>query len=161
MTFEDAKAVFAALVREGVDFVVIGSMAMAAHGLVRATQDLDLFVAPAHANIVRLKKALRSLFDDPSVDEIDAEEMAGNYPAVEYIPPHGRFSLDLLTRLGEAFSWEDMRSGSEPVEIGGLVVRIAAPRTLYRMKRGTLRLQDRADAARIREAFDLAAEEEA
>jgi hypothetical protein len=39
MTLEEAKDVLAALVRERVEFVVIGSMAMAAQGLVRATHD--------------------------------------------------------------------------------------------------------------------------
>ena len=39
MTLEETKAVLAALVHEEVEFVVIGSMAMAAQGLPRATQD--------------------------------------------------------------------------------------------------------------------------
>lgn len=160
VTFEDAQAVFGALVREGVDFVVIGSMAMAAHGLARATHDLDLFVAPQRSNVERLKRALRSLYDDPAIDEIDAEELAGDYPAVEYIPPHGRYSLDLVTRLGDAFSWDDLEHGSEPVEVGSLRVRVATPETLYRMKRNTVRPQDRADAERIREAFGLPEERE-
>jgi hypothetical protein len=99
MTFDDAQAVFAAPLRERVEFVVI------------------------------LKRALRSLFDDPTVDESDAEELAGGYPAVEYTPPHGRFSLDLLTRLGEAFGWEDLMAGSEPLTIGSLAVPTATPRT--------------------------------
>ncbi len=155
MTFEEVKAVLTALVNEGVDFVVIGSMAMAAQGLPRATQDLDLFVAPALDNLEALKRALKSLFDDSSIDEIDPQELAGRYPAVEYVPPHGRYSLDFLTRLGEAFSWEDLASGSEEIDLGDLKVRVASPRMLYRMKRDTVRPQDRADAARIREAFDL------
>ena len=155
MTFEEVKAVLAALVDEGVEFVVIGSMAMAAQGLPRATQDLDLFVAPALDNLEALKRALRSLFDDSSIDEIDPQELAGRYPAVEYVPPHGRYSLDFLTRLGEAFSWEDLEAGSEEIDLGDLKIRVASPRMLYRMKRDTVRPQDRADAARIREAFDL------
>ena len=155
MTFEEVKAVLAALVDEGVEFVVIGSMAMAAQGLPRATQDLDLFVAPALDNLEALKRALRSLFDDSSIDEIDPQELAGRYPAVEYVPPHGRYSLDFLTRLGEAFSWEDLEAGSEEIDLGDLKIRVASPRMLYRMKRETVRPQDRADAARIREAFDL------
>ena len=51
MTLEEAKAVLAALLQERVDFVVIGSMAMAAQGLPRATHDLDLFVSPEIANL--------------------------------------------------------------------------------------------------------------
>lgn len=155
MTLEQAQEIFQALAGEGVEFVVIGAMAMAAQGLPRATQDLDLFVAPTVENLEAMKRALRGLFDDPNVDEIDAEELMLEYPAVEYIPPGGHFSLDILTRLGEAFSWEDLWAGSEEVAVGPVVVRVASPAMLYRMKRDTVRLQDRADAARIRDAFDL------
>lgn len=155
MTLEEARAVLAALIRENVEFVVIGSMAMAAQGLPRATQDLDFFVSPEIENLKGLKRALKGLFDDPSVEEIDPHELAGDYPAMEYVPPHGRYSLDIVTRLGEAFSWEDIAADSDQVELGDLTVRIASPRMLYRMKKDTVRPQDRADAARIREAFDL------
>lgn len=155
MTLDDARQVFQALLEEGVEFVVIGAMAMAAQGLPRATQDVDLFVAPRLENLRALKRALNTLFDDPSVDEIDPDELIGDYPAVQYVPPDGRFSLDILTRLGEAFSWQDVLTHSEAVAVGDLTVRVARPDLLYQMKKDTVRPQDRADAARIREAFDL------
>lgn len=145
----------AALQKEDVHFVVIGSMAMAAQGLPRATHDVDFFIAPRVDNVEALKRALRGLYDDPSVDEIDPAELIGDYPAVEYVPPHGRYSMDVLTRLGEAFSWEDVSEGSELIDFEGLRVRVASPRLLYKMKRDTVRPQDRADAARIRDAFEL------
>jgi hypothetical protein len=155
MTLEEAKAVLAALVRERVDFVIVGSMAMAAQGLPRATHDLDLFVSPDIENLMALKRALFALFADPNVEEIDPEELAGDYPAVEYVPPHGRYSLDILTRLGKAFSWEDLAASCDQIELGDLTVRVASPSMLFRMKKDTVRPQDRVDAARIREAFDL------
>lgn len=155
MTIDEAREILAALVGEGVEFVLIGSMAMAAQGLPRATHDMDFFVSPRKENIERLKRALKALFDDPNVDEIDAAELAGDYPAVEYVPPHARYSMDILTRLGEAFSYEDLVAGSEVLQLGALSVRVATPKMLYRMKKDTVRPQDRADAARIRAAFDL------
>ncbi len=155
MTIEEARKILAALVGEDVDFVLIGSMAMAAQGLPRATHDMDFFVSPRKENIEKLKRALKALFNDPHVDEIDAAELAGDYPAVEYVPPHARYSMDILTRLGEAFSYEDLVAGSEIIQLGDLPVRVATPRMLYRMKKDTVRPQDRADAARIRAAFDL------
>ncbi len=79
-------------------------MAMAAQGLARATREMDFFVAPNEDNIERLKRALRSLFDDPNIEQIDPKELIGAFPAVEYTPPHGRHSMDILTRLGEAFA---------------------------------------------------------
>ena len=72
MTFEEAKTILAALEREGVRYVLIGSMGMAAQGLVRATRDIDFFVTPDPENVERLKKALKSVFDDPRIDEISA-----------------------------------------------------------------------------------------
>jgi hypothetical protein len=155
MTIDEAREVLTALAAEGVEFVLIGSMAMAAQGLPRATHDMDFFVSPRKENIEKLKRALRTLFDDPNVDEIDAAELAGDYPAVEYVPPHARFSMDILTRLGEAFRYEDLVAGSEVILLGDLPVRVATPRMLYQMKKDTVRPQDRADAARIRAAFDL------
>ncbi len=155
MTLEEVTEILAALLREEVDFVVIGSIAMAAQGLPRATQDLDLFVSPSRSNLEALKKALLSLYDDPSLEEIDPEELAGEYPAVEYVPPHGRYSLDILTRLGDAFSWEDLESGAEELRLGEVRVPVATARMLYEMKKDTVRPQDRADAARLKEAFGL------
>ena len=156
MTFEEARAILAAFARERVAYVVVGSMAMAAQGLPRATRDLDVFIEPSRENVDRLKRALKGLFDDPNVDQIDAAELIGDYPAVEYVPPHGRYSLDILTRLGEAFRWEDLES--EELDVGGLGVRVATPRMLFRMKKDTVRPQDWADAERIRHAFGLTGE---
>lgn len=81
---------------------------MAAQGLPRATRDIDFFVAPERSNLEALKRALRSTYDDPNVEEIDVDELAGDCPAVEYVPPHGRYSMDILTRLGEAFGWDEI-----------------------------------------------------
>jgi len=153
MTFEEAKEILAALEREGVRYVLVGSMAMAAQGLVRATRDIDFFVSPDPENVERLKRALMFLFSDPKVDEITAEDLGGDYPAIEYVPPHGRYSMDILARLGEAFRYEDLES--EEMLVDGIRVQVATPRMLWRMKKDTVRPQDRVDAEAIRREFDL------
>lgn len=155
MTLEEATRIFAALAAEQVEYVVIGSMAMAAQGLPRATQDLDFFVSPRRSNIEALKRALTHLYDDPAIEEIDPDELAGEYPAMQYVPPHGEYSIDIVTRLGDAFSWKDLDADADELQLGEVTVRVASARMLYEMKRDTVRLQDRADAARIKEAFDL------
>jgi hypothetical protein len=129
-------------------------MAMAAQGIVRATRDADFFVAPDEQNVERLRRALKSLFDDdPNVDEITAADLGGDYPAVEYTPPHGRYSMDILSRLGEAFRYEELEA--EDVIVEGVRARVATPRMLYRMKKDTVRPQDRMDAETIRTRFGL------
>jgi len=151
MDFEQTRAVLAAFEREGVDYVIFGAVALNLQGLARATEDLDVFVAPTEDNIRRLRAALMSVFEDSHIDEITAEDLLGSYPAVQYVPPDGSFHIDILTRLGEAFRFEDLES--ERIEFDGLEVSVVTPATLYRMKKDTVRARDRADAERLRQRF--------
>lgn len=153
MTFEESKEILRAFDREGVRYALVGSMAMAAQGIVRATRDMDVFVSPEPENVDRLKRALRSVFDDPNIDQISAEDLTGEYPAIEYVPPHGRFSLDIVARLGDAFAYEDIETEKLPID--DFHIRVATPRMLWRMKKDTVRPQDRVDAEAIRQGFKL------
>jgi len=128
-------------------------MAMAAQGVVRATRDIDVVVSAEARNVDRLKTALRELFDDPEIDNIRADELAGEYPAIQYVPPAGDFWIDIVARLGEAFRFADIES--EDLVVDGVRVRVATPRMLYRMKKNTVRPQDRLDAQILAERFDL------
>lgn len=121
------------------------------HGLLRATEDLDVFVRPDPQNIERRRNALRDVWDDPSIDEITAEDLCGDYPAVRYGPPEGDLYLDILTRLGEATAYVDLEFETKVVD--EIAVRVATPRTLYDMKKGTVRPIDHADARALRAAF--------
>src|SRR5450759_791890 len=57
----DAERIFAVLSAHGVDYVVVGGVAVQVHGHVRMTNDLDLIPAPDRANLRRLTGALRDL----------------------------------------------------------------------------------------------------
>ena len=153
MDFERVDAVLRALEREGVSYAVFGGAALNFHGIARFTEDIDLFIAPDRENISRLRAALHAVFDDPDIDQITADDLLGDYPAVQYVPPGGRFHLDLLTRLGNAFLFSDLEIIRMPFL--DFEISVVSPRTLYRMKRDTVRLRDRADAALLRERFEL------
>jgi len=138
----------------GLEYVLIGATAMGFHGLVRATQDLDLFIRATPENIERLRVALRKTYDsDPHIDEISSADLLGDYPAVRYIPPTGDLYFDVLTRLGESASFETVES--EIKEIQGIKVSVATPLALYRLKKNTVREQDHADAAALRKLFNF------
>jgi len=153
MEFDPARRVLEALEREKVDYAVFGGIAINIHGLARATQDLDIFIAPEAANVERLKRALRAVFGDPEIEEIRADDLLGEFPAVQYVPPGGDFHLDILTRLGEMFRFEALEVQRLPFE--GVVVNVVTPRMLYRMKKDTVRPKDRVDAAELRRRFGL------
>jgi hypothetical protein len=138
----------------GLEYVLIGAAAMAFHGVVRATADLDLFIRATPDNIERLRTALREAFQgDPNINSISSADLLGEYPSVRYVPPTGTLYLDVLTRLGKAATFDTIEA--EIKDIDGTSVSVATPVALYRMKKGTVRLQDRADAAALRERFNI------
>ena len=153
MDFDVLKRVLAALESRGVKYAIFGAVALNLHGLARATEDLDIFVAPDEANIDRLKLALRDVHDDPEIENITAADLLGDYPAVQYNPPEGAFHIDILTRLGEAFTFADLEI--ERVPYDDLIVSVVSSRILYRMKKDTVRPKDRIDADWLRHRFKL------
>ena len=153
MQFIEAMRILSALERHGVAYVLVGSMAMAAQGIVRATRDIDVFVSADESNVARLRAALREVFDDPEIEGISAADLAGEYPAIQYVPPESDYWIDILSRLGEALRYADVES--EVVQIEGIAIRVATPRMLYRMKRDTVRPQDRVDAQLLKQRFDV------
>ena len=146
--------VLRAFQQEGLEYVLIGAAAMGFHGLVRATEDLDIFIRATPENVERLKRAFRAAYDgDPNVEEISAADLLGDYPAVRYYPPSGDLYFDIMTRLGEAASFETV--SAEVKEVEGVRVRLATPDALYRLKKNTVRPLDRQDAEALRRHFDL------
>src|ERR1044071_2754479 len=86
----------------GLEYVLIGAGAMAFHGLVRATEDLDLFIRATPENIEKLRSALRAAYeDDPDRNSVSSTDLLGEYPTVRYVPPTGDLYFDVMTRLGE------------------------------------------------------------
>jgi hypothetical protein len=146
--------VFRAFEVERLEYVLIGAAAMGFHGVVRATEDVDLLIRATEENIERLRKALRSSYNsDPHIEEISSADLMGDYPAVRYFPPTGDLYFDVITRLGEVASFDSV--DSELKEIQGIKVRVATPLALYRLKKGTIRPQVRVDAALLQERFML------
>lgn len=151
MELDDALRVLSSLAKEGVDYILIGGAALTFHGLVRSTEDLDLFVRPTAENIERLRRALRAVYNDPSVDEISTEDLLGEYPAVRYYPPEGELFLDILTKLGEFATFDSLEI--QEIESNGVKIRLASPKTLYWLKKDTLREIDHMDAERLKEKY--------
>src|SRR5438874_12136890 len=90
-----------ALCAAGAEFLIVGAHALAAHGLPRATGDLDLWVRPTPANAERVLAALRS-FGAPLFD-LEAEDLTrpGTVFQIGMVPCR----IDILTSIfGHALS---------------------------------------------------------
>jgi hypothetical protein len=151
MEIDKVLELIAAMNREGVEYITFGAMALNAHGINRSTADADFFINPTADNVERLKRAIRAVWDDPAVEEIKVEDLAGDYPSVQYGPPAGDFTIDFVARLGSAYAYDELPW--EVIALEGVPTRVVTAATLYDMKRDTVRPKDKIDALWLREKF--------
>jgi len=138
---EKFLAVLDALQKEGVDYVLIGGFAVVLHGSPRFTEDIDLFIRNNESNLEKLRTALKHVFNDPSIDEITVPEIK-QYAVIRYGTTDD-FYIDIIGNLGEAFSFDDIKS--EEIDVRGTKVRIATLESLYKLKEKTYRAVDQSD----------------
>ncbi|MBN1566872.1 MAG: nucleotidyl transferase AbiEii/AbiGii toxin family protein [Acidobacteria bacterium] len=154
MDRDELIKVLRAFEEQNLEYILIGATAMGFHGLVRATEDVDLLIKPTPENVERLRQALKATYaDDSNIEDIRTEDLLGDYPAVRYYPANGDLFFDILTRLGDAAKYENVES--EIKEVEGVRIRVATPNALYQLKKNTARPIDRQDAAALRERFNL------
>jgi hypothetical protein len=119
-------------------------MALAHHGLVRYTGDIDVLVKASEANAERVLQALRA-FGFGSV-KLEAGDLSVPDRVVQLGFPPGR--IDILTSI-DGVSWDEVDAGAERGDYGGVPVRFISRAHLVRNKRATGRPQDTADAERL------------
>jgi transcriptional regulator with XRE-family HTH domain len=135
-----------ALIRHGVDFVVVGGVAGWVHGSAYPTYDLDVAYARDRMNLERLAAALVELKvrwrgGPPDLPiELDAT-MLDNGANFTFDTPFGRF--DVLGELSGVRDYEDLRREARIESYRGLDVRVASIDHLIAMKRSANRVKDR------------------
>ena len=142
----DYRDILSALSAEGVEFLLVGGYALAAHGLPRATGDLDIWVHPRSANARRTWRAL-ARFGAP-LDQVTEDDFAteGLIFQIGVVPRR----IDIITSL-EALSFADAWSNRIQVEIDGIQIPVLGRDDFIRNKRAAGRPQDLADVARLEE----------
>ena len=130
-----------------VEYILIGGVALVLHGMERLTRDVDIFVRNESKNIERLQNALQSVFQDESINEITMNEL-NKYSVIRYGTPMG-FNIDLISKIGKAFSFEDL--AFEIINHQNITIRIATPETLLKLKKDTIRERDKIDSLFLKE----------
>jgi hypothetical protein len=155
----DIQGLLGQLAAAGVDYIVIGGVAVGFHGYVRATKDLDVVPAPSRQNLDRLAGLLRSLnaeldgagdFEAGELpDPLDPETLAqgGNWVLQTRL---GRF--DLMQWQGDRELWEMLSPAAVEVDLDGVLVKVAGYEDLVALKEEAGRPGDLEDLERLRQA---------
>ena len=150
----DPREILRVLREHGVEFTVVGGIAVQAHGHGRATRDLDVIPRPDVTNLSRVGEALAELdaglwLARGPVDVTDPH-LLKRAQRVPLITRYGR--LDLLhieSTSGAPRTYAELRESALELEVGGVVVVVAGLDDLIRMKRAAGRDQDLADIAAL------------
>ena len=137
----DFRDMLSALSEAAAEYLVVGAYALAAHGLPRATGDLDLWIRPTKENAHRVWDALVS-FGAPT-SKLTVDDFAT--PDVVYQIGVAPRRIDILTSVsGVAFdlAWQQRIS----VELDGLTVPVIGRDDLLANKRASGRPKDLVDA---------------
>jgi hypothetical protein len=153
----DVERIFAALDAHGVDYIVVGGIAVQVHGHVRMTNDLDLIPSPTPTNLKRLAKALNDLQArvlNPGSEhvEIDAQ-MLPRATLWQLSTPDG--DIDILHEAPGAAPYPQLRRRALTITLGDLTIPIAGRDDLIKMKRASGRPTDLADIAALTEPEQL------
>jgi hypothetical protein len=146
----DPRRILLALAEHGVDFVVVGGVAVQAHGHGRATRDLDIIPRPDLVNLSRLGESLASLGArlmraDRAID-VTNPQLLQRAPMVPLMTVHGRLDLlNIALTEGAPGSYDDLRARAFEAQIDGRTVAVAGLDDLIRMKRAAGRDVDLQD----------------
>jgi hypothetical protein len=154
----DIQAILRQLVEGGVEFLLIGGVAVGYHGHVRATKDVDVVPAPDRDNLQRLATVLARL--DAQVEgseEFDKEELPDPLdPAVlslggNWVLATRLGRLDVMQWIGDHPLWEELSPSAIEDSVGDLPIKIVSYDDLVRLKELAGRPEDLADLQRLRE----------
>lgn len=137
----DFVEMLSALNAAAAEYLVVGAHALAAHGVPRATGDLDIWVRATPDNARRVLEALRAfgapLFD-LSLEDLSRPETVFQIGVVPV-------RVDILTSIS-GVDFEEAWAGRMPVSVEGVAVGVIGRAELLRNKKATGRPKDLLDA---------------
>lgn len=128
----------------GVDFVLVGGYALAIHGVVRATGDIDFLYRRTKATVRRLRAALEDFGAPPEI--VDEEALMTPEMVTQFGKPPYR--IDLLNAI-DGVTFEKVWAGAVAVTLQGQTIRVIGLAELRANKASTGRPQDAEDVRRL------------
>lgn len=143
-------SILASFLAAGVEFVIVGGVAVNLHGYVRATQDLDIFIRPTPQNAQAAYDVLLAL--GVPLQHMDSTDLLDDEQNLRFGPDEDH--IDILASIGEMPFDQVWRNRIE-VEIDGLSVPCISKQDLITNKLQVGRLRDLADVEELRLTRDL------
>ncbi|MGH2984719.1 MAG: DUF6036 family nucleotidyltransferase [Solirubrobacterales bacterium] len=154
----DPAAAIEALAEHEVDYLIIGGLAVIAHGSQRLTRDLDIVIDPRVANCRRLIAALVELGAELKLKTAGRWRKLSPKADPNWIRSENRFfdtrvgGIDIWNRMEGVPSWKQARPRAIEIDAFGRKLLVLDKDTLIRSKLAAGRDQDLSDVAELAES---------
>jgi hypothetical protein len=138
----DFRDMLSCLNAEGVDFIIVGAYALAAHGLPRSTGDIDVWLRNSPDNARKVLRAL-SEFGAPTSDLSEEDFTTPDFIIQIGVEP---CRIDFLTGI-DGVEFEEAWNSKVRVELGSLELFVLSKKHLLKNKLAAGRDKDRSDIA--------------
>ena len=135
-----------ALARAGVDFAIVGGLAVILNGYPRFTLDVDIVISDKRENVHRLLECLAG-WGEGWARELKPEDFAAQEGAVRITED---FDLDVFTRM-RGHTIDDFRPRLKYIQIEESRVAYISPEDLIALKKDSWRDKDKMDVAAMTE----------
>ena len=127
-----------------VEYLIVGAHALAAHGHVRATKDLDVWIRPSEENAAKVYAAIAA-YGAP-LDQVTASDFAAQGTIFQIgVEP---VRIDIINRV-DGLEFDDGWRDRLATKFGGEPTAVLSRRALVINKRASGRTQDLADLERL------------
>lgn len=150
-TWDDVKTLAALLDAEETRWALIGGYAIAAHGFVRFSEDVDILVEPSANNTRRWIAALAKL-PDGATRELEGQEDLFEREGPYAIRVNDEFTVDVMPSAC-GHGWAELARFVEVRVVDGVRIPVLGLEGLLLTKEG-MRDKDKADAAVLRKALE-------
>ena len=140
----DFRDLFVALNAAGCNYLLVGSYALAAHGIPRFTKDLDVWIEPDAINAGRVLEALAA-FGAPQEHIADLDFTSPDTALQIGVPPS---RIDILTAI-DGVTFNEAWAARAEFSFGNVPITTISRQHLIQNKRAVGRLQDLADAHQL------------
>lgn len=133
----------------GVEFILVGGVAVSLHGYVRLTEDVDILIDRNPENVARLIDTL-SNFGEGFARELSPEDFNDEEGAIRIVEESEMSQIDVFTRMA-GLVFHDLAEDSDELNLDGRTIRYASKASLIRLKEGSVREKDRLDVSALRQ----------
>lgn len=137
------------LAEAGVEFLVVGGVAVSFQGYVRLTEDVDLLINESSENIRKLLVTLAD-YGEGYARELSVDDFTDEEGAIRIVEATEQCQIDIFTQMSGK-KYPDVIVEADTFEVAGQRIAVASKNSLIGWKSKSVREKDQFDAMALRQ----------